>query len=172
MAVPGPSQERSSGAQEQGRDRSGSGILRNSLSEPLYFQRSSIADPEYTPAMGRPRGMVTPQVNVAEGARGLGTPLPLHACLGRHPRCGACQLQEQACLLATAPESAIRWPWHSMQRPGACLHALRSGVSLTYAPCAGATHVSTADFPMPVRHSMMEPAIFDEVQPEFNRKLN
>jgi hypothetical protein len=32
--------------------------------------------------------------------------------------------------------------------------------------------VSTADFPMPVRHSMMEPAIFDEVQPEFNRKLN
>ena len=32
--------------------------------------------------------------------------------------------------------------------------------------------MSTSDFPMPLRHSMTEPAIFDEVQPEFNRKLN
>ena len=65
----GQKQERTSGAQEQGRDRGGSAMLRNSMSEPTYFQRSSIADPEYTPSMGRPRGMVTPQVNVAEGAR-------------------------------------------------------------------------------------------------------
>ena len=65
--VAGLAQERNSAAQEQGRDRGGSAMLRNSMSEPTYFQRSSIADPEYNPNMGRPRGMVTPQVNVAEG---------------------------------------------------------------------------------------------------------
>ena len=37
---------------------------------------------------------------------------------------------------------------------------------------AGATHISTADFPMPNRHSMTEPAYFDEVDPQMNRRIN
>lgn len=61
-------QERASGHQEQGRDKGASAVLRSSLSDPLYFSRSSMADPEYSPSTGRPRGMVTPKVNVAEGA--------------------------------------------------------------------------------------------------------
>ena len=37
---------------------------------------------------------------------------------------------------------------------------------------AGATHISTADFPMPNRHSMSEPAYFDEVDPKMGRRIN
>ena len=37
---------------------------------------------------------------------------------------------------------------------------------------AGATHISTADFPMPNRHSMTEPAYFDEVDPKMNRRIS
>ena len=40
------------------------------------------------------------------------------------------------------------------------------------ADAAGATHISTADFPMPNRHSMSEPAYFDEVDPKMNRRIN
>lgn len=42
----------------------------------------------------------------------------------------------------------------------------------TWELCAGATHVSTADYPMPMRHSMSEPAVFDEVVPAMNRKIS
>ena len=35
---------------------------------------------------------------------------------------------------------------------------------------AGASHVSTADFPSPLRHSLADPDAF-EVDPKFNRKV-
>jgi hypothetical protein len=35
---------------------------------------------------------------------------------------------------------------------------------------AGAAHVSTADFPNPMRHSLADPDAF-EVDPKFNRKV-
>ncbi|CAK0748739.1 hypothetical protein CVIRNUC_001856 [Coccomyxa viridis] len=93
------SQNRESGHQVQGRDRSAHHAFRSSMSDPVYYVRSSMSDPSYP---GPQRGMVTPQVNVAEGA----------------------------------------------------------------------THISTADFPMPNRHSMSEPAYFDEVDPKMGRRIN
>ena len=45
-------------------------------------------------------------------------------------------------------------------------------LDLSCSLCAGATHISTADFPMPNRHSMSEPAYFDEVDPEMNRRIS
>ncbi|KAK9907393.1 hypothetical protein WJX75_002917 [Coccomyxa subellipsoidea] len=91
------SQERQSGHQVQGRDKSMPHVMRSSMSDPVYFTRSSISDPDYVV-----RNLVTPQVNVPEGS----------------------------------------------------------------------THVSTADYPMPMRHSMSEPAVFDEVVPDMNRKVS
>lgn len=102
------SQERQSGHQMQGRDKSMPHVVRSSMSDPSYFPRSSMSDPVYLArsSMSDPeyinRNLVTPQVNVPEGA----------------------------------------------------------------------THVSTADYPMPMRHSMSEPAVFDEVVPAMNRKIS
>ena len=48
----------------QGRDRSAHHAFRSSMSDPVYYVRSSMSDPSYP---GPQRGMVTPQVNVAEG---------------------------------------------------------------------------------------------------------
>ncbi len=48
----------------------------------------------------------------------------------------------------------------------------KQGVSSACAVLPGSTHVSTADFPMPLRHSMSEPAVFDEVTPQMNRKIS
>jgi hypothetical protein len=60
-------QERTTGHQEQGRDRAAHHVLRSSMSEPIYFTRTSIADPDQ--GFGRPlgRGMITPKVAVVEG---------------------------------------------------------------------------------------------------------
>ena len=147
-------QERASGHQEQGRDRGASAVLRSSLSDPLYFSRSSMADPEYSPSVGRPRGMVTPQVNVAEGACCSMPSFAAEYPVAVHLLCMLHQRPTYRCYIQGSSASAC-----TMRQAVLCIHA-------------GATHVSTADFPMPMRHSMMEPAIFDEVQPEFNRKLN
>ena len=57
-------QNRESGHQVQGRDRSAHHAFRSSMSDPVYYVRSSMSDPSYP---GPQRGMVTPQVNVAEG---------------------------------------------------------------------------------------------------------
>ena len=63
-------QNRESGHEVQGRDRSAHHVFRSSMSDPVYYTRSSMSDPSYP---GPQRGMVTPQVNVAEGM----TPTPL-----------------------------------------------------------------------------------------------
>ncbi|BDA47820.1 hypothetical protein COCOBI_11-0770 [Coccomyxa sp. Obi] len=103
------SQERQTGHQVQGRDRSMPYVMRSSMSDPAYFSRNSMSDPAYftrssisEPEYVVARKLVTPQVSVPEGS----------------------------------------------------------------------THVSTADFPMPMRHSMSEPAVFDEVTPQMNRKVS
>lgn len=57
-------QNREGGHGIQGRDRSANHVFRSSMSDPVYFSRSSMSDPSYP---GPQRGMVTPQVNVAEG---------------------------------------------------------------------------------------------------------
>lgn len=76
MAVVPCEQERQTGHQVQGRDRSMPYVMRssmsdpayfsrNSMSDPVYFMRSSTSDPEYVVA----RKLVTPQVSVPEGTR-------------------------------------------------------------------------------------------------------
>ena len=68
-------ENRESGHEVQGRDRSAHHVFRSSMSDPVYYTRSSMSDPSYP---GPQRGMVTPQVNVAEGMT------PSHPCFCLH----------------------------------------------------------------------------------------
>ena len=61
----------------QGRDRSAHHVFRSSMSDPVYYTRSSMTDPSHS---GPQRGMVTPQVNVAEGEHGLRVLLYCSSC--------------------------------------------------------------------------------------------
>ena len=68
----------------QGRDRSAHHVFRSSMSDPVYYTRSSMTDPSHP---GPQRGMVTPQVNVAEGEHCLRVLLYLSSCQGCQSCC-------------------------------------------------------------------------------------
>lgn len=83
-------QERQSGHQMQGRDKSMPHVVRSSMSDPSYFPRSSMSDPVYLArsSMSDPeytnRNLVTPQVNVPEGALLLPNHTSLRISLACH----------------------------------------------------------------------------------------
>ena len=87
----------------QGRDRSAHHVFRSSMSDPVYYTRSSMSDPSYP---GPQRGMVTPQVNVAEGVA-----VPCHLwpriCTAGH---GACIQPSLGCSSTCTPQLLANSP--------------------------------------------------------------
>ena len=111
-------QNRESGHEVQGRDRSAHHVFRSSLSDPVYYTRSSMSDPSYP---GPQRGMVTPQVNVAEG-------VTLQSVLAVHLQCNPCckQLVKPEMPLTCSPPLYADGPQHGTGSPWFVAHSARA----------------------------------------------
>jgi hypothetical protein len=100
-------QSRESGREVQGRDRSAHHVFRSSMSDPVYYTRSSMTDPSYP---GPQRGMVTPQVNVAEGVRSLCFSLYCSSCAAL-----CCAVLCRPCMTpATKHVNLAAWSCHTL----------------------------------------------------------